>query len=367
MDLRKAFDTVNHEILLCKLEGMGLGLSYILWIKDYLFNRYQVTKVNHTLSDKQIITCGVPQGSILGPLLFIIYINSLPNVMLSNVDTFLYADDTALVTSGDSIFAIERNLNGSLTAAKQWFDNHKLSLNVKKTKGMTFGTKQKLNQTANMKISFDGEVVEHVTQFKYLGVILDGSLQFDKHVAYVKQKVFTRLKALGRLRQFISRQLSLTLYQSLVLPHFDYADICYDAMSKSSANQLQSLQNTCLRICLKRERMSNVQDLHNDANVHRLSDRRRAHSCNMVYKGIEGKSTKGINDMFTLIEDTHERMTRAGTNKLLAIPKCNLRKCEGNFRCRGARYYNDVPLSIRQAPSIDSFKRAMRKHNESSC
>ncbi len=315
LDLRKAFDTVDHEIVLRKLEVMGLGLSYVLWIKDYLYNRHQVTKVNHIVSDKHIVTCGVPQGSILGPLLFILYINSLPNAMPSNIHTFLYADDTALVTTGDSMDTIERNLNASLILAKQWFDNHKLSLNVKKTKGMKFGTKQKLSQMANLKIAFDSETVEQVYQFKYLGVILDCSLQFDKHVAYVKQKVYTRLKTLGRLRQFISRSLSLTLYRSLVLPHFNYADVCYDSMSKSNANQLQSLQNTCLRICLKREKMSNVHELHTDANVCKLSDRRKAHCCNLVYLGVEGKSTKGINNMFSLVNESHKRTTRASSEK----------------------------------------------------
>ncbi len=364
LDLRKAFDTVDHDILLCKLEQMGLGLTFVLWIRDYLYNRHQVTKVNHTLSDKHIISCGVPQGSILGPLLFIIYINSLPEALSNNINTFLNADDTALVTTGDCIDTIERNLNEALTEAKKWFDNHKLSLNVTKTKGMSFGTAQRLKQSVAMSISFNGDAVEQVSHFKYLGVILDSSLQFDRHVAYVKQKVFARLKALGRLRQYISRSLSLTLYRSLILPHFDYADVCYDAMSKTSANQLQSLQNTCLRICLKRERMSNVQALHTDANICKLSDRRKAHCSNLVYLGVEGKSTKGINSMFTFVKETHDKETRAGTNKLLSVPKCKLRKCEMNLRCRGARYYNTLPLPVRQSPSIASFKRAMRTATE---
>ena len=91
-----------------------------------------------------------------------------------------------------------------------------------------------------------------------------------------------------------------------MLPHFDYAEVCYDAMSKTSANQLQSLQNTCLRICLKREKMSNVQDLHTDANVCKLAERRKAHSCNLVYLGVEGKLMNGINNMFSLVNDMHE-------------------------------------------------------------
>ncbi len=131
-------------------------------------------------------------------------------------------------------------------------------------------------------------------------------------------------------------------------------------MSKVSANQLQTLQNTCLRICLKRECMSNVQELHKDANICLLSDRRLSHSNNLVYLGVKGKSTKGINSMFSMVQDVQDRTTRAGTNKLLVVPKCNLKKCEGNLRCRGPRNFNLLPLTIRQSPSVNSFKRAIR-------
>ena len=144
LDLRKAFDTVHHHILLCKLEEIGLGQSYVDYIEAYLFNRTQVTKVNHAVSMPSRITYGVPQGSILGPLLFIIYINSLTEFMPPDVKTFLYADDTALVVNGSDMDEVAANLNEALHYAGTWFMDHCLSLNLSKTKLMVHGPQNKI-------------------------------------------------------------------------------------------------------------------------------------------------------------------------------------------------------------------------------
>ncbi len=137
LDLRKAFDTVDHRILVSKLSHLGLSNSTLYWLESYLYGRTQVTSVNNCYSKPGIVECGVPQGSILGPLLFILYVNSLPSV-LQESSVYLYADDTAIAVSGNNSDDIVNNLKDELTKANNWLCEHKLSLNLSKTKLMFF-------------------------------------------------------------------------------------------------------------------------------------------------------------------------------------------------------------------------------------
>ena len=152
------------------------------------------------MSTKEGVACGVPQGSILEPLLFITYINSLPDHMPPGIQTFLYADDTALVSTGSSIEQTSDSLTVALEHAGRWFEDHKLSLNIKKTKHMVFGTVQRVNNNTIVKpVVVNGNTVEEVQEFKYLGIVLDRHLTFKSHAAYLRRKVFVKLKVLGRI------------------------------------------------------------------------------------------------------------------------------------------------------------------------
>ena len=134
-------------------------------------------------------------------------------------------------------------------------------------------------------IVYNDKTVDNVSKFKYLGVILDRSLTFDDHVAYLRHKIFPRLKTLGRIRQYISQKLAVQLYKRLILPDFDYADPVYDAMSATNAQQLQVLQNSCLRICTNSQSRTPSEQLYQDTNI--LAVRRKMHSCDLVFKGTK--------------------------------------------------------------------------------
>ena len=362
LDLRKAFDTVDHHTLLCKLEQIGLGESFVAYISDYLIDRRQVTRVNNVISSTGDIVCGVPQGSILGPLLFITYINSLPDTMPDNVQTYLYADDTAILATGTTADEVSIKLTDALNTAKTWFDSHVLSLNTSKTKCMKFGSSHKLNTTAELNVKVDNTQIDNVSVFKYLGVQLDSQLKFDRHVLYIRRKVFTKLKAIGRLRQSISKGLALQLYTSMVIPHFDYAYVVYDGMSKGDAAQLEVLQNKCLRLCLKSEPKTRNVDLRKEAGVQSLSDRRMSHTCNVVYQGAHNISTPGINAMFTTCHEVSERNTRHNNNGNVVKPNTRLGLARRNAGYRGVVYHNALPTDIKTACSLNSFKSKMKKH-----
>ena len=171
LDLKKAFDTVDHEILLKCLNNFGFNSTVQEWTLSYLSNRTQVIKVGNSISEPSPVCCGVPQGSIIGPLMFTLYIDSLPKA-LTGVKTYLYADDTAIVARDKDPMIITNKLNSALGQVSIWFRNHKLSLNVGKTKFIPFGTPQWLSLCVFPVVSYAGEEVEMVNTYKYLGIQL---------------------------------------------------------------------------------------------------------------------------------------------------------------------------------------------------
>ena len=188
LDLKKAFDSVDHCMMEQKLEAAGLTESAVSWFRSYLGGRTQVTKVNNVLSDKKTVSYGVPQGSKLGPLMFIIFVNDLPG-NISAGPSYLYADDTAITVTAANQEQLERKLTQALRESITWMNKNSLTMNIKKTKIMCFGTNHTLKMVQDIKIEQGGQEVEIVDRFKYLGVILDLYLKFDKHVDYVKRKV----------------------------------------------------------------------------------------------------------------------------------------------------------------------------------
>ncbi len=165
----------------------------------------------------------MPQGSILGPLIFILYINRLPSV-LQHTTPYLYADDTALVVTGESEDEIVHKMSNDLNQCSTWLNDHRLALNVGKTKLMFFGTAAKLSCVETTEIDFVNGTVFVVDEYKYLGMMLDCRLRFDKHVNYVRSKIIPKMKTLGKIRKFVNRSTSLYLYSSLIKPVFEYND-----------------------------------------------------------------------------------------------------------------------------------------------
>ena len=181
LDLKKAFDTVDHRILVSKLSEIGLDEHALQWVESYLYGRTQLTVVNGHKSSTGKIQCGVPQGSILGPLFFILYVNSLPNI-LHNSKVYLYADDTAIAVRGNNTESIVNCLNEELKHARVWFDKHRLSLNLKKTRVMFFGTHNRIADSDDVHVSCNGVEIAATKSYKYLGVSLDSKLTFSEHV-----------------------------------------------------------------------------------------------------------------------------------------------------------------------------------------
>ena len=250
IDPKKAFDVVNHDYLLYKLNHYGVRNSSLNWFRDYLTTRTQKIAFGRDLSTSSSVQYGVPQGSILGPLLFILYINDLPQC-LEKCSISMYADDTVIYFSAVSINDIQCVVQRDLENITSWMNDNELILNEIKTKTLLFGTRQKV-EDPKFDIYLSGVKLEQVFSFNYLGVILDCQMNWKEHVGSVSVKVGTRLKLLSRIRPYLTPDAAKCVYNGLVQPLFDYCDIAWSKLFEECSQELQRLQNKAARIILQR-------------------------------------------------------------------------------------------------------------------
>ena len=226
IDLKKEFDTVDHNILLQKLAKYGVnGLEHD-WFASYLNNRKQLCKVNGVSSNVSDINCGVPQGSFLDPLLFLTYINDLP-FSLKQAHVSMYADDTKISHSSMSLADLQHNLNCDLSNLQDWLNGNKLSLNVVKTQSLIVGSGpniRKIQSQSDAQPSFqiDNDNIEIVSSFKYLGFQVDNQLKWDDHIDKAKRKALRALGLVKYSKKYLSSEILAKMYRGLVEPHFSY-------------------------------------------------------------------------------------------------------------------------------------------------
>ena len=250
MDFSKAFDTINHQILLRKLYKYGIRGTQLAWFSDYLVNRYQYVKIGNVESDLLRITCGIPQGSTLGPLLFTLYINDMPNC--SNKLSFrIFADDTNVFCSNSSIDEIERVMNEELNHIFQYCMINKLSINYNKTNYMLLKPSNK--KTRHIIINN----IEEKAYIKYLGIYIDNNFKWTQQINHVASKIAKNTGILNKLRYYIDLKQLKQLYYSLIYPYLNYGLMSWGNTYTSSMNKIRSGQNTCVKICslLQKERM----------------------------------------------------------------------------------------------------------------
>ena len=259
LDLKKAFDTVNIPILLRKLETYGIRGNGLSWFKSYLSNRKQSVKYYDSISSALPVTIGVPQGSILGPLLFIIYINDMPNV-LNSLYPIIFADDTTLFASGPNVEEVLECFAAELPLLVQWFSSNKLSLNLSKTQYIVFTTSPQV-RGIDFNFKIGDALITRVNKTKFLGVYIDDQLRWGCHIDHVSSKIRKSLGVLKKAGRLLSDDTLKTLYYTMVYPYFSYCNIVWGRASATLLKRLVSLQKRAIRIIAHEPSLAHTHDL----------------------------------------------------------------------------------------------------------
>ena len=322
------------------------------WCSDYLSNRFQRTLANNNISQLKPVTCGVPQGSILGPMLFLLYINDLGNA-LSKCKVQLYADDTIIYFSHKDVKVASSMVQSDLDCLSNWCNANQLTVNAQKTKAVYFDTKYRkdlLHTSAcdgpPVWLKVQNESIEVVNHFCYLGIALDDLLTFEKHAKETIKLVAQKVSILAKLKAYLTSSQLLLLYKSKVLPYMDYGDIFVVNTYQRSLGKLQKQQNRALRICLGAGRLEHRIDLHKSAKMEFLGQRRNMHLLNYMYKRKSIQARRENNSMRTRLFDA-----------VVVQNVKNVKKpVERSVYCAGATAWNSLPAAERNLPSYESIR-----------
>lgn len=257
LDLKKAFDSVDIEILVFKLKKLGICHLAQKWILSYLSKRIQRVQIDEQFSSDLEINIGVPQGSILGPLLFLLFINDIKSLQCQG-NFFLYADDIALVCNGQDNSSLQNSMNEDMHLIKSWIKNNKLILNVEKTKVMIF----KNRDISLIKVVFDGMPIENVNTFKYLGFVLDSQLNFKQHVATLFSKLSSIAGVFRRVGPHIHQHLKRQLFYAFFHSNTLYGIILWGSSNKTTITKLQTVQNRAIKNLFELHRRSHTVEIH---------------------------------------------------------------------------------------------------------
>ena len=351
LDISKAFDTVNHDLLLFKLTKLGLSPDTLSWFQSYLSDRSHVTRVESSYSSAGFPTSGVPQGSILGPTLFSIFINDLPAVLPPG-STVLFADDTAIFIVSDSIPSLNSSLQTCLDLANLWLAKNGLKLNVSKTKSMlVHSSKKKLQSGLNL--SINGHDVIQVRCFKYLGVLVNDTLTWSDHIDMVCNKVTRNLNLLRRLSWFLPKSLLLLFLKSYIIPCFDYCDIVWSGCTKKEAHRLETLLNFGCRLVLRRRRQYSASAARRELGLTTLATRRKLHLAIMMHKCLSSQSPTYLSHLFS--SPTSHYHTRSASAHQLNLPPVRTSLGQRSFSFSGTALWRSLPPHIRQEKDLDTF------------
>ena len=324
LDLSKAFDTVDFDILFDKLEHYGIRGIALNWIKDYFSRRSQFVQFNEHCSNYYNTKCGVPQGSILGPLLFLLYINDLSNV--SNIlDIILFADDTNIFFSHRDQNYLVETINSGMNKLTEWFKCNKLSLHAKKSSFMIFQPRQK-RETLDFSITLNSTHINRVKEVVFLGVVLDEHVTWKPHISRIANKVSKAIGLLCKSRFYISKFSLRTLYYSLVYPYLYYCTIAWVSTYPSNLNRLVLLQKRVIRIINKDAFDAHTDPIFRDLNLLRLDQIYLYQLGKFMYLYRSGSLPKYFNNYFPMTNEVHSYNTRSAKSYYLPLCRTNIRQ-----------------------------------------
>ena len=354
-DISKAFDRVWHKGLLYKLSTIGINDQLLRWFKSYLSDRKQAVVVNGSCSDFLTVSAGVPQGSVLGPLLFLIYINDINEGIVST--TKLFADDTSMYLSVNDDETRSETLNLDLNKIQLWANKWKVTFNGQKTELVNICRQ---NAIPTNQLVFEGTILEANFTHKHLGLTIQGNCKWNNHIENIIIKTRMLVSCLKSYKYRLSRKSLEIMYKSYVLPHFDYADIIWDNCTQYQSDQLEQIQIEALRTIIGTVKGTSHEKLYKETGFIPLKLRRERHKLLIYFKYVNEMLPEHLSQRFpNLISDTNRYHLRRPLERNL--PEWNTELYKKSFFYHATYIWNALDDDIKKQTSIGAFKRLLSK------
>ena len=357
----------HHAILLKKLERYGIRGVPLQFFASYLTNRQQYVQMGNTVSSKQTMTCGIPQGSSLGPVLFLIYINDLPHS--SNALTFrIFADDTNVFASARDLKVLEKIVNAELKKVKIWCDVNRLSINFSKTNFMIIKSQKKKDDQVNINIeSADGtiNVLQRKQKIKYLGVLLDETMSFNHHISYICTRIARNNGIISKLRHYLTFPQMKQIYYSLIYPYISYAILAWGSAYKTHINKIQIKQNHFARLIFfatdHGEHTESALPLLNLLDVLTVHNVYRFHILKFTYLWHKGLLPKPFSNYFQYASNVHKYNTRYASKQNLYVKKVRTNMGKQAIGYAACVIWDEIPLKLKEL-SVYQFSKQLKPY-----
>ena len=359
LDFKKAFDSVDHAVLLSKLHFYGVRGVTHAWFKSYLSNRQQYVNVNGVDSSVSTLTHGVPQGSVLGSLLFLIFINDLPNS--SSYFRFnLFADDSTLscTFNKSNICNTSTIINHNLLRLNHWLRSNKIMINATKTKYIIFSYDSTVTLPSTIRLN-DG-ILEQINCTKFLGVYLDQHLRFSHHINNISIKMSKSIGILYKLKYYLPYCVLRSLYVSLIHPYIHYAIEAWHAAPNYLINQIFVLQKKAIRCIYNLPFDTSTDAYFKSSNILKTSDLFIYNILIYMHKTLYHDFDPNLQSLLNSHSDIHHYSTRHGSNFIL--PLCRKQKSKNSLIYTGVHAWNDLSNDFKCSTSVDVFKRKIKEN-----
>ena len=357
IDLSKAFDTVNHDILLSKLEHYGIRGNALDLFKSYLNGRKQFTVLEGNKSKTSSIDCGVPQGSVLGPLFFLLFINDLPNCCpLGKIRIF--ADDTNVFFHSENIEDLISTAKTIMIQLNSWFNANKLTLNANKSSFTIFKSSNKNIHLPNS-IEFLNFKIERTASIKFLGIILDQHLTWDQHINEVCNKLRSLFHVFYSIRRYLAKEHIKTLYYTLIYSRIKYGLAVYGLAGSTKLNRIQFLQNQLLKVLSCKKFRYSTDKLHNEFDLLKVQDMVNQEILTFVHNYISNSLPSAFNNYYETLASIHGVNTRHGSD----LSKTRHRTKMGalSIKIHGPELWNKLNINIKSIPNVKCFRFRYKK------
>ena len=363
LDLSAAFDTIDHNILIRRLEStFGIRGSALKWFDSYVTNRFQSVTIGEATSIDRNIPFGVPQGSVLGPELFVLYTKSIGNIIKSHdLRYHLYADDSQMYDTNTNIPLKEKidKYEECVTDLKKWMSQNRLKLNAGKTEVVLVGSKQQIKKVKETKIEIEGTNIDFKGSARNLGVIIYSNLNMNDHVKQLKKSILFELRKISSIRDVITNDACKKLVVSLLFSKLDYCNSLLSNTSAENISRLQSIQNNAARLVLKKRKRDDATPLLFQLHWLPVCQRVKYKAATIVYKCIEESAPQYLQDIISF-HQPNRNLRSSSDQRLLEISRTRLKASQKSFSYFGPSIWNSLPYEIRISPSLDTFKKKLK-------